>query len=74
MRARHRLSKLLLRQGIVYDGGPPGPVPTTLAATGRRRIANEVTRMAFESDYEHVLMLQARRRSGLGDRGDGRRQ
>ena len=26
MSARHRLSKLLLRQGIVYSGGRPGTV------------------------------------------------
>jgi hypothetical protein len=28
MQARHRLSKLLLRQGIVYYGGTPGPART----------------------------------------------
>ena len=37
MRARHRLSKLLLRQGFVYSGGRPGPVThdTWLRRIGR---------------------------------------
>ena len=33
MRARHRLSKLLLRYGVVYDGGKAWTGPTTLAAS-----------------------------------------
>ena len=41
MRARHRLSKLLLRHGIVYTAGRPGPMRTiggcTVAASQRRR-------------------------------------
>jgi transposase len=60
MRARHRLSKLLLRQGILYSGGQ--------AWTGahdawlrRQRFDSRVTTMTFESDYEAVLMLTARR-------------
>jgi len=60
MRARHRLSKLLLRQGIVYTGGQ--------AWTGahdawlrRQRFANPATRTAFESDYDAVLTVKARR-------------
>ena len=60
MRARHRLSKLLLRQGIVYSGGQ--------AWTGahdawlrRQRFANPATRLAFESDYDTVLSVAARR-------------
>ena len=60
MRARHRLSKLLLRQGIVYSGGA--------AWTGahdawlrRQRFDAAPTQMAFESDYEHVLGVKARR-------------
>jgi transposase len=50
MRARHRLSKLLLRQGIVYSGGQ--------AWTGahdawlrRQRFDNPATALAFESDW-----------------------
>jgi transposase len=65
MRARHRLSKLLLRQGIVYSGGR--------AWTGahdvwlrRQHLDAPATRIAFESDYETVLTVKARR-----DRLDG---
>jgi transposase len=60
MRARHRLSKLLLRQGIIYCDGK--------AWTGlhdawlrRQRFETAATRMAFESDYEAVLSVAARR-------------
>jgi transposase len=60
MRARHRLSKLLLRHGIVYYGGR--------AWTGRHdawlrqvRFDQPATRMAFESDYDAVLTVTARR-------------
>jgi transposase len=60
MRARHRLSKLLLRQGIVYSGGN--------AWTGthdrwlrQQRFDNPVTTMTFESDYHAVLAVAARR-------------
>ena len=60
MRARHRLSKLLLRQGIVYSGGQ--------AWTGahdvwlrRQRFDASVLQMTFESDYDAVLSVKARR-------------
>jgi len=60
MRARHRISKLLLRQGIVYYGGH--------AWTGRhdawlRRQHFDVTatQLTFESDYDAVLSVAARR-------------
>ncbi|GAA2468470.1 IS110 family transposase [Terrabacter carboxydivorans] len=60
MRARHRLSKLLLRQGIVYSGGQ--------AWTGahdvwlrRQHLDAPATRVAFESDYDAVLTVKARR-------------
>ena len=60
MRARNRLSKLLLRQGIVYSGGQ--------AWTGvhdawlrRQRFKAPATQAAFESDYDAVLMVKARR-------------
>ena len=60
MRARHRLSKLLLRQGIIYCGGN--------AWTGahdawlrRQRFEHPVTAMAFESDYDAVQTVAARR-------------
>ena len=60
MRARHRLSKLLLRQGIVYSDGA--------AWTGahdawlrRQRFDSPATQMTFESDYDAVLSVKARR-------------
>ena len=60
MRARHRVSKLLLRHGIVYSGGQ--------AWTGahdawlrQQRFEDRATTMAFESDYEAVLAISARR-------------
>jgi transposase len=60
MRARHRLSKLLLRQGIVYDGGQAW---TGLHDTWLRRqhFDTVATQLAFESDYDTVLATTARR-------------
>ena len=60
MRARHRLSKLLLRQGIVYCGGQAwtGVHDQWL---GRRRFDHRGTTMAFDSDYEAVTAITARR-------------
>lgn len=65
MRARHRLSKLLLRHGIVYHSGAAwtDAHDRWLRAQAGPQLPTMVTRMAFDSDYEHVLMLQARRRS-----------
>lgn len=63
MRARHRLSKLLLRHGIVYYGGHAwtGTHDRWLRTDAVTRLQMPATRMAFDADYEHVLMLQARR-------------
>ncbi len=60
MRARHRLSKLLLRQGIVYDGGNAwtGVHDTWLR---RQHFDTVATRLTFESDYDTVLNVKARR-------------
>ncbi|MDT7575187.1 MAG: transposase [Pseudonocardiales bacterium] len=60
MRTRHRPSKLLLRQGIVYSGG------NTWADAHdrwlrRQRFENTATTTAFESDYEAVLSVKAPR-------------
>ena len=60
MRARHRLSKLLLRRGIVYDGGRAW----TGAHDGwlRRQSFTETgTRLTFDSDYEAMTTVKARR-------------
>jgi transposase len=60
MRARHRLSKLLLRHGIVYSGGQ--------AWTGvhdvwqrRQHFDAPAVQLAFDSDYDTVLATGARR-------------
>ncbi|GAA5006284.1 transposase [Actinopolymorpha pittospori] len=60
MRARHRLSKLLLRQGIVYCAGQAwtGAHHTWLA---HQHFETAAVAMTFESDYEAVLAVQARR-------------
>jgi transposase len=63
MRARHRLSKLLLRHGIVYYGGQAwtGKHDTWLRLDAAPQLATRATRMAFDSDYETVLAVKARR-------------
>ncbi|MCX5042692.1 IS110 family transposase [Aldersonia sp. NBC_00410] len=64
MRARHRLSKLLLRHGIVYYGGAAwtGAHDRWLRSEAAPQLSLPATRMAFDADYEHVLTMQARRR------------
>ncbi|HJT91869.1 MAG TPA: IS110 family transposase [Mycobacterium sp.] len=63
MRARHRLSKLLLRHGIVYYGGRAwtGSHDQWLRTQAAPQLRSPATRMAFDADYEHVLTMQARR-------------
>lgn len=60
MRARHRLSKFLLRRGIVYSGGRAW-TDTHDAWLRRLRFEPLAVQMVFESDYETVLMVKARR-------------
>ncbi|WP_063060693.1 IS110 family transposase [Nocardia sienata] len=63
MRARHRLSKLLLRHGIVYYGGAAwtGTHDRWLRTEAAPQLTSRATRMAFDADYDHVLTMQARR-------------
>jgi transposase len=63
MRARHRLSKLLLRHGQVYTGGNAwtGTHDVWLRRVGRDQLSGPGTRVAFESDYDTVLTTLARR-------------
>jgi len=63
MRARHRLSKLLLRQGIVYSGGGAwtGAHDAWLRRIGHQGLGMAATQLTFESDYETVLTVSARR-------------
>ena len=60
MRARHRVSKLLLRHGIVYSGGTAWTL--THQVWLRSQVFNSVgVRMAFDADLEAVLLAAARR-------------
>jgi transposase len=63
MRARHRLSKLLLRHGIVYAGGAAwtGTHDLWLRREAAPRLTGRATRLAFDSDYETVAAVKARR-------------
>src|SRR6266480_4667871 len=59
MRARHRLSKLLLRHGVVYDAGA-----WTLAHDAwlrRQRFDSRPLALAFEESYAAVLEAKTRR-------------
>ena len=60
MRARHRLSKLLLRHGIVYYGGHAW---TTRHDGWLRQplVEPAAARLAFDAAYDTVLSTQARR-------------
>lgn len=60
MRARHRLSKLLLRQGIVYSGGQAW-TEIHDAWLRRQRFDSPALQMTYESDYDAVLTVKARR-------------
>jgi transposase len=63
MRARHRLSKLLLRRGIVYYGGQAwtGKHDAWLRHDALPQLNTRATRLTFDSDYETVLAVKARR-------------
>jgi len=63
MRARHRLSKLLLRHGIVYYGGDAwtGKHDTWLRNEALNQLKTRATRLTFDSDYDNVLTVKARR-------------
>ena len=63
MRARHRLSKLLLRHGIVYYGGRAwtGKHDIWLRHDALSHLTTRATRLTFDNDYETVLSTKARR-------------
>lgn len=63
MRARHRLSKLLLRHGIVYYGGDAwtGKHDQWLRIEALPQLTWRATRLTFDADYEAVLATKARR-------------
>ncbi len=60
MRARQRLSKLLLRHGSVYSGGNAWTDKHDRWLR-QQRFDTTTTRLTFESDYEAVLTISARR-------------
>ena len=60
MRLRHRVSKLLLRHGYVYYGGPAWTRPHT-AWLHSIRFSQLGTRAAYEADLEAVEFTLARR-------------
>jgi transposase len=60
MRVRHRLSKLLLRHGIVYDGGQ-GWTTKHDAWLRQQQLDTAGARMAFDAEYDAVLNVKARR-------------
>lgn len=60
MRARHRLSKLLLRHGIVYDDGAAWTTRHDRWLS-RQRLSGQASQAAFDAEYETVLQIKARR-------------
>jgi transposase len=60
MRARHRVSKLLLRHGIVYSGGKAWTELHDRWLRGQR-FDSMPTRAAFEDAYETVVLATGRR-------------
>jgi transposase len=60
MRARHRLSKLLLRHGIVYDDGAAWTTRHD-AWLRRQHLDTLGARIAFDAEYDTVLTVKARR-------------
>jgi transposase len=60
MRARHRLSKMLLRHGIVYYDGDPWTGKHD-AWLRRQRFTNSLTQSTFDGYYDTVLATTARR-------------
>lgn len=61
-RARHRLSKLLLRHGLVYSGGTTwGGEHDRWLRAQRPRLDLPGTRAAFDTSYEQVGFITARR-------------
>lgn len=63
MRARHRLSNLLLRHGIVYCGGDAwtGKHDAWLRTEALGQLTSRATRLSLDADYETVLVTKGRR-------------
>src|SRR5438876_1167960 len=69
MRARHRLSKLLLRHGLVYEGSAWTRAHDTWLR--RQRFAGRVLALAFDESYGAVAQAKGRR-DALEGRGKRR--
>ena len=63
MRSRHRLGKLLLRHGIVYNDGSAWTVKhhSWLNSHAAGQLPNRSVRLAFDADYDAVLATESRR-------------
>lgn len=63
MAARQRLSKLLLRNGIVYSGGTAwtGPHDLWLRTQALPSLPQRATQLTFDAYYDSVLAVTARR-------------
>jgi transposase len=63
MRARHRLSKLLLRHGMVYSGGDAwtGKHELWLRREALPGLTQRASQLTFDADYEAVATVKARR-------------
>ena len=59
MTARHRVSKLLLRQGIVYSGGKPGPAHELWLRA--QRFDNPGLQLSYEAAFDAMLACVDRR-------------
>jgi transposase len=60
MRARHRVSKLLLRHGLVFSGGVTWR-PAHHAWLGAQRFDDVALQAAYDSGYEAVVLAEQRR-------------
>ncbi len=63
MRARHRLSKLLLRHGLVYSGGAAWTAKheAWLTHEALPALPARASRLTFDADHDAVLTVKARR-------------
>jgi hypothetical protein len=61
MRARHRVSKLLLRQGIVYTGAGTTWRPAHHAWLQMMRFDDVALQVAYDCAYEAVILAEGRR-------------
>lgn len=63
MRSRHRLGKLLLRHGIIYNDGNAWTAKhhSWLNSHAAQQLPNRSVRLAFDADYDAVLATEARR-------------